>query len=139
MPELTITSRIKFKDSNLYDVVLFNCTLESALEFKKLQITKRSEYQKAIEREKMNLIDLTRQLTLNGNKDLKINKKMISAVKRIESAISNMERCQFIESLATKTVNYIKEENSTDEIYNKILHLFINKIRIEFLESEEVA
>ena len=36
------------KTTKLYDIILFNNSLESAMEFKKLQISKKSEYQKAI-------------------------------------------------------------------------------------------
>ena len=33
--------------------------------------------------------------------------------------------------------NYIKDNNTPDEIYNKILHLLVNKIRLEYLEEEK--
>ena len=125
------------KTTKLYDIILFNNSLESAMEFKKLQISKKSEYQKAIECEKNNLIELTRQLVLNPNKDLKINKKMVNLIKRIDMIKLNMEKNNFIESLATKVINYIKDNNTPDEIYNKILHLLVNKIRLEYLEEEE--
>ena len=115
------------KTTKLYDIILFNNSLESAMEFKKLQISKKSEYQKAIEYEKNNLIELTRQLVLNPNKDLKINKKMVNLIKRIDMIKLNMEKNNFIESLATKVINYIKDNNTPDEIYNKILHLLVNK------------
>ena len=119
-------------------IQLFNNSLESAMEFKKLQISKKSEFQKAIEQEKNNLINLTKQLTLNPNKDLKINKKMVNTIKRIETISLNMEKNNFIESLATKVVNYIKNNNTPDEIYNKILHLLVSKIRLEYLEEEKL-
>lgn len=125
------------KTTKLYDIILFNNSLESAMEFKKLQISKKSEYQKAIECEKNNLIELTRQLVLNPNKDLKINKKMVNLIKRIDMIKLNMEKNNFIESLVTKVINYIKDNNTPDEIYNKILHLLVNKIRLEYLEEEE--
>ena len=125
------------KTTKLYDIILFNNSLESAMEFKKLQISKKSEYQKAIECEKNNLIELTRQLVLNPNKDLKINKKMVNLIKRIDMIKLNMEKNNFIESIATKVINYIKDNNTPDEIYNKILHLLVNKIRLEYLEEEE--
>ena len=125
------------KTTKLYDIILFNNSLESAMEFKKLQISKKSEYQKAIECEKNNLIELTRQLVLNPNKDLKINKKMVNLIKRIDMIKLNMEKNNFIESLATKVINYIKDNNIPDEIYNKILHLLVNKIRLEYLEEEK--
>lgn len=125
------------KTTKLYDIILFNNSLESAMEFKKLQISKKSEYQKAIECEKNNLIELTRQLVLNPNKDLKINKKMVNLIKRIDMIKLNMEKNNFIESLATKVINYIKDNNTPDEIYNKILHLLVNKIRLEYLEEEK--
>lgn len=125
------------KTTKLYDIILFNNSLESAMEFKKLLISKKSEYQKAIECEKNNLIELTRQLVLNPNKDLKINKKMVSLIKRIDMIKLNMEKNNFIESLATKVINYIKDNNTPDEIYNKILHLLVNKIRLEYLEEEK--
>ena len=125
------------KTTKLYDIILFNNSLESAMEFKKLQISKKSEYQKVIECEKNNLIELTRQLVLNPNKDLKINKKMVNLIKRIDMIKLNMEKNNFIESLATKVINYIKDNNTPDEIYNKILHLLVNKIRLEYLEEEE--
>ena len=126
------------KTTKLYDIILFNNSLESAMEFKKLQISKKSEYQKAIECEKNNLIELTRQLVLNPNKDLKINKKMVNLIKRIDMIKLNMEKNNFIESLATKVINYIKDNNTPDEIYNKILHLLVNKIRLEYLEEEKL-
>ena len=125
------------KTTKLYDIILFNNSLESVMEFKKLQISKKSEYQKAMEYEKNNLIELTRQLVLNPNKDLKINKKMVNLIKRIDMIKLNMEKNNFIESLATKVINYIKDNNTPDEIYNKILHLLVNKIRLEYLEEEE--
>ncbi len=125
------------KTTKLYDIILFNNSLESAMEFKKLQISKKSEYQKAIECEKNNLIELTRQLVLTPNKDLKINKKMVNLIKRIDMIKLNMEKNNFIESLATKVINYIKDNNTPDEIYNKILHLLVNKIRLEYLEEEK--
>ena len=125
------------KTTKLYDIILFNNSLESAMEFKKLQISKKSEYQKAIEYEKNNLIELTRQLVLNPNKDLKINTKMVNLIKRIDMIKLNMEKNNFIESLATKVINYIKDNNTPDEIYNKILHLLVNKIRLEYLEEEK--
>lgn len=128
----------QMKSTNLYDIILFNNSLESAIEFKKLQISKKSEFQKAIEQEKNNLINLTKQLTLNPNKDLKINKKMVNTIKRIETISLNMEKNNFIESLATKVVNYIKNNNTPDEIYNKILHLLVSKIRLEYLEEEKL-
>lgn len=125
------------KTTKLYDIILFNNSLESVMEFKKLQISKKSEYQKAMEYEKNNLIELTRQLVLNPNKDLKINKKMVNLIKRIDMIKLNMEKNNFIESLATKVINYVKDNNTPDEIYNKILHLLVNKIRLEYLEEEE--
>ena len=125
------------KTTKLYDIILFNNSLESVMEFKKLQISKKSEYQKAMEYEKNNLIELTRQLVLNPNKDLKINKIMVNLIKRIDMIKLNMEKNNFIESLATKVINYVKDNNTPDEIYNKILHLLVNKIRLEYLEEEE--
>lgn len=125
------------KTTKLCDIILFNNSLESAMEFKKLLISKKSEYQKAIECEKNNLIELTRQLVLNPNKDLKINKKMVNLIKRIDMIKLNMEKNNFIESLATKVINYIKDNNTPDEIYNKILHLLVNKIRLEYFEEEK--
>ena len=63
---------------------------------------------------------------------------MVNTIKRIETISLNMEKNNFIESLATKVVNYIKNNNTPDEIYNKILHLLVSKIRLEYLEEEKL-
>ena len=116
----------QMKSTNLYDIILFNNSLESAMEFKKLQISKKSEFQKAIEQEKNNLIDgvgaLGQQPTLMvANILAPIIINMLSDVEKVLpvgktficSGIVDHEKDAVIQALNAHhfTVTEVKEKN----------------------------
>ena len=45
---------------------------------------------------------------------------------------------KLIDDISDLIDSYIKNNNTQDEIYNKILHLLVSKIRLEYLEEEKL-